>query len=558
MKNPSVLPLELPDIVINPNGWGPTSFQNDFKAMEYSAYSKSDKIGKVADFIGKEHAKVTGKTYGQYRETAEDASEKFNLVDTGPTRTTRTPTFRGRWHRRRNQPVRRTEPSNKKELKGKQLKYIAQHTRRGKQWRRPKNTGYRRRNNKHAEASVKISADWEVIEQFELNVLTKMQIQPPNGEDLKMFGSLCYYNDAFDKITTRTSEKLDTNKFLPRVFPSTTTSDDPTLIDFAREAVQGRTDDKAFVFCTDELLAQIMVSTRSGFPWDVTMTRLDNNIVLIDKREESKLHLETVNETASPLTEEEEEALAEYNKKQQLSEEATNINQVFRQQCLKYAKRKTFSKENPLLDVDSEDEEEDMDRAFLEARKNLSVAYRYRKFDLGSVEVFARTEVHAICKEGGKKKYATVYSFNEWDSRAAQGADWRPKIDNQRGGIIATELKNNAYKIGKWTAKTLLAGAETMRLGFVSRKNKTDYKNHVVLAAQQFDPNFLASQINLSKKNMWGIFKTIIDIVLKQETGKYVLLKDPNRPVLRLYKLPIDEEVEGNEDEADFEDSGEN
>jgi translation initiation factor 3 subunit D len=36
------------------------------------------------------------------------------------------------------------------------------------------------------------------------------------------------------------------------------------------------------------------------------------------------------------------------------------------------------------------------------------------------------------------------------------GVDWRQKLENQRGAVLATELKNNANKIAKWTAAALV------------------------------------------------------------------------------------------------------
>jgi translation initiation factor 3 subunit D len=44
--------------------------------------------------------------------------------------------------------------------------------------------------------------------------------------------------------------------------------------------------------------------------------------------------------------------------------------------------------------------------------------------------------------------------------------------------------------------------------------------------------------MNLSLSNGWGIVRTIADMCLKREEGKYVLVKDPNKPMLRLYEVP--------------------
>ncbi len=51
----------------------------------------------------------------------------------------------------------------------------------------------------------------------------------------------------------------------------------------------------------------------------------------------------------------------------------------------------------------------------------------------------------------------------------------------------------------------------------------------------------------LNPSNGWGIVRTIVDMCLKMPEGKYVLVKDPNKPTLRLYQVPehtFEEEVE--------------
>ena len=53
--------------------------------------------------------------------------------------------------------------------------------------------------------------------------------------------------------------------------------------------------------------------------------------------------------------------------------------------------------------------------------------------------------------------------------------------------------------------------------------------------------------MNLSLSNGWGIVRTIADMCLKREEGKYVLVKDPNKSILRLYEVPM----------GSFEDDGE-
>jgi translation initiation factor 3 subunit D len=61
--------------------------------------------------------------------------------------------------------------------------------------------------------------------------------------------------------------------------------------------------------------------------------------------------------------------------------------------------------------------------------------------------------------------------------------------------------------------------------------------------------------MNLSLSNGWGIVRTIADMCLKREEGKYILVKDPNKSILRLYEVPAtsfdDEEPEAVEEDAE-------
>eukprot|EP00959_Pyramimonas_sp_CCMP1952_P435169 9112316-Pyramimonas_sp.AAC.2 len=44
----------------------------------------------------------------------------------------------------------------------------------------------------------------------------------------------------------------------------------------------------------------------------------------------------------------------------------------------------------------------------------------------------------------------------------------------------------------------------------------------------------------MNVNNMWGILKTVVDMCMKLGDGKYVLVKDPNKPLVRLYEVPMD------------------
>ena len=126
------------------------------------------------------------------------------------------------------------------------------------------------------------------------------------------------------------------------------------------------------------------------------------------------------------------------------------INQNFTQQILNPNKRKEFDNPNPFFD---DDEDED--------KKPAAVAYRNRKFNFGATPIVCRTELHGVSIRQGQEQLHTSFALNEWISSLPAQFHGK-RIHN--GGILANELKNNAFKIGKWTASTILSGADQMKL----------------------------------------------------------------------------------------------
>ena len=55
--------------------------------------------------------------------------------------------------------------------------------------------------------------------------------------------------------------------------------------------------------------------------------------------------------------------------------------------------------------------------------------------------------------------------------------------------------------------------------------------------------------MNLNLANGWGIVRTIVDMVRGMKDGKYVLVKDPNKSLLRLYEVPVGTFEEGDGEE---------
>jgi translation initiation factor 3 subunit D len=91
-----------------------------------------------------------------------------------------------------------------------------------------------------------------------------------------------------------------------------------------------------------------------------------------------------------------------------------------------------------------------------------------------------------------------------------------------------------------------------LKLGFVSRVTPSDATKHEILGLSSHKPVDFAAQINLSERNMWGIVRAVVDLIMSKEPGKYLLVRDSNKPVLRLYRVPMSSfEDEGMQDDED-------
>jgi translation initiation factor 3 subunit D len=392
-----------------------------------------------------------------------------------------------------------------------------------------------------------------MLEEIDFNRLAKLNLDISEGEDLENYGFLYYYDRSYDKQpgTKQAERRLNV---IERAAYNITTSSDPIIQELADK-------NEATVFATDNILSMLMCAPRSVYSWDLVLERRGTKL-FIDKREGSALDMVTVNENAADAPLE----LSEGNKDSinnpgALMMEATHINNVFPFAAVLESSaasgKKEMTNEHPFYNPESETD------------PPASKAYRYRRFDMASegaeesLNIIVRTELDAVMKNSltGEDQFVTLHALNEFDNKA-QGAggalDWRTKLASQRGAVVATEMKNNSCKLARWTTQAVLAKADQMKLGFVSRVNPRDTNHHVVLGVLGYKPREFAAQMNLNLGNGWGIVRTIVDMVMglgEEEDAavhaKYVIQKDPNANVLRLYQVPLS--TFSDEDEGAFE-----
>ncbi len=188
---------------------------------------------------------------------------------------------------------------------------------------------------------------------------------------------------------------------------------------------------------------------------------------------------------------------------------------------------------------------------------------------LGSdVQLVARTTVNAVATLGGKAAFVNSFALTEGDPKELGNTPYSKTVD-KRGALIATEIQNNGFKLAKFVATAHLSGADSIRLGFVSRASSSSSDKHYLLASQHYKPQNLAHQMSLATTNMWGIVKWIVMLVRQHAANlrgeesedeymaKFVMVRDANSPLLTLYNVPFDlfddEDDEDEEEESDEE-----
>ncbi|KXS12565.1 eukaryotic translation initiation factor 3, subunit 7 [Gonapodya prolifera JEL478] len=392
------------------------------------------------------------------------------------------------------------------------------------------------------DASVKVGPEWKVRDEYDFPRLNKLVYDPAgkvlpgdaaNSVEDDVYGAALYYDKfTFDRITVKNPKPVTETD---RAYPGTrVTASQDTIFQSMAKSTSTRT-----VFTTDTVLSTLMCATRSAFSWDIVVVK-DGDKMWLDKRPGAAHDFVTVNENAPeppPETSEVKENTASA-----LAAEATQV----QKDLLALVTKEVGSDKFTVADSNPYAEPTDGPLG--------SLLLRYRTFHLAGTDLAVRTTLDAavhvpnsVANSSGvdpefSAQSATdtvlvsVKALLEHDHRATE---WKKRLDAHRGTVVATEIKNNGNRMAKWAVEAVLAGAGQIRIGFVSRTSPRSSKSHVLLSMMTFKPKEFAGQMNLSLNNAWGVVRTIIDRLWGYDDGKYVLVRDPNKPVIRIYEVPV-------------------
>jgi len=527
----------LPPMQLNEQGWGPSPLpaKEAGVTVPFQSFNKGDRLGRSADWStsyrgghqsrfqqDRSQAGSSASATSQnafFFKSQEEERDEFHIVDTLSATTKKTQRKRGgaALLSQRGKPFSAFSRSNFPQSPSRRG---GQTTRGGSSFRGRQSSYFTvirpswdwRSQKQMRESSIEVQPFWVVKEQFEFSVLAKFLEDIPKAEDLETCGSLCSLDRKFSAISTANEVPLER---VERTFFSVTTSDDPIIKELG---------DQGNVFATDLILASLMCSPRSIYPWDITVTRVGTSLYF-DKRAESTLDLLTVNETLVEQTMQEDKDQA--TKQLILAHEATYVNHMYTQQVLNKSDLVEFERDNPFPALQQQQQQ----------HEPAPVAYRYRRWKLSEdITLVARCQVNGtLDHDKDTEAYCMVTSLLETDPKTS---DWRRKLDTQRGVVLATELKNNSFRLARFTQQAMLAAVPELHIGYISRVPDKDPVKHSIVGTQQYHTKDFAAQINLNPKNTWAVLRKIIEVCMAQPPGKYVLMRDPNKPVVRLYAIP--------------------
>ncbi|KAJ1815377.1 hypothetical protein LPJ56_002683 [Coemansia sp. RSA 2599] len=544
----------LPSVFDNPKGWGPSNSKptNIFSEIPYIPFSKGDKVTRVANWInpnenrdardggrGRRQRDAGHQAYGSgtaaaFVYAADEDEESFSLVD-------------NRGTAMRKIAVRAVQGGPRSGNAG----GARGHGRGGMQRLGQSNNrfgGFRRRYGwrdgaaAQRSASVIAADDWKEIQEIQFSRMRDLSFDAGDAEDVGMYGTTGVWDPALDRLSMR-MDKAITASPVPRF--NVSASDDPVLAQIAEKNPRVR------VLATDAVVAALMAAMVSNSAWDVVVNRVGDR-VFFDKRDGGPMDFAPVNENASPPPPSEAKDASSINGAAMLAREARDTTRSLIAQSTA-SKTIELERKNPF----SDEEEKDFN------------AYRYRTFDLSAQEgekpclMAVRTEVDGLTAEKSPRQlFIRALTQHDISATGAGGAlDWRTRLDTQRGAIMATEMINNAGKLARWAFQALLSGADQIKIGYVVRAHPRDNSRHTVLGFQSYRPLEFIANLGLSEYNAWGIIKALVDLCLDLDEGRYVIMRDPNNPLIRIYSVPPGTFDETNEkpkegEDADNDDEG--
>lgn len=363
--------------------------------------------------------------------------------------------------------------------------------------------------------SVSVETFWKLVDEVEFSRLSKLSFLPSEDQPqvVASSGTAPCIDASVDRLQAKQEKSLGALEQPAQKTPSVLNSDDSILQSLIDQELNQNNNIRIIV-SSDVVLSMLMSSTRTVLPWDIYFTThpTHRNVMIIDKREASDLDSCLVNETKSDIVgvEENKESVNHYTN---LSIEATRINANL-----------------PCLLSSSS------------SNKQQQIA-KYVRWDMGDgLILLVRGQVNALTADSQKAVLLRALLEYEWGRGAME---WRQRLDVQRASVLTAELKNNSAQMCRWIFSAVLLSVDSLKVAFVSRSSPRDRTRHAILGVHNIEPYEFADQMGIDIANGFGIVKSLAlryfdgEGEMANATGRTVIMRDPQKPMLRIYDAPL-------------------
>jgi len=397
----------------------------------------------------------------------------------------------------------------------------------------------------YKELSFHVNPHWPLVDEIQGLTLSNLpKFIPGTPEIFKRAGQLCEYRHEIDSVLSKNRIKFTSFDTIPEETLSTKEiSLDENIINYIDEKeLKGLK-----IIASDVVLATLMNYSRSYYSWDIKVEKYDDMIFLTkrekgEKEEFVSVDLETVGEnsiTPPAASVEDPKSPAALNTAMNLMKEGTKVKHSVQYVCLNQKKVHKFDHPHPY--------QEDEDQQDLPSH-----GYTYMRWPFGEGRhLLTRGQIHSFENLGtglatdeeneDNIKYNNIYAMNQWK----MSKDAWETIDNDKTAILSQQLTDNTNRVAKWALQSMFAGADKMKIVFVSRQKMINNKKHAIMGCSTIPTMKFIDLISYKFDESWSNVKYIADYFEKQEDGEYIVIRDPARNCLKVFSVSEEGEGEG-------------
>lgn len=161
---------------------------------------------------------------------------------------------------------------------------------------------------------------------------------------------------------------------------------------------------------------------------------------------------------------------------------------------------------------------------------------KYIKIQLDDIDIYTAVRIDGAKIRNEEKTECLIRAFME----TGTDSGWIEDIKKTQGTLVFQEYLSNSCSLQKWICEAVLAGVDTLKIGFIGFEKQKPK----IINVTETTIKHLESFISFKEAECWPILKYLLDVLYSCENGTstYVLARSPYTPLaIKLYNLPAKE-----------------